>query len=115
MRNGNRLQIVETFREQINLNRIYENTISKIEEVISNSAKTIQDKFKNSIHGIFDELDKELANGKGIDYLELDWQLMNMNEDEYLDDIHSAFDIQDLQVQFKKAFRDRSIINDADA
>ena len=68
----------------------YKKTIKTLNSKIEESAKIIKQKYENSINAIFDELDKKISNGKGTDYLTMEWELMNKNADEYLDTINSA-------------------------
>jgi len=81
----------------------YKNTIKNLNEVIEESAKNIQDKYINAIEKIFNELDKKISNGKGTDYLNTQWDLMNKNANEYLDTINSAFAIQETQRKYQNA------------
>ena len=81
----------------------YKNTIKNLNEVIEESAKNIQNKYINAIEKIFNELDKKISNGKGTDYLNTQWDLMNKNANEYLDTINSAFAIQETQRKYQNA------------
>ena len=81
----------------------YKDTIKNLNSLIQDSAKTLQDKYINAIDGIFDALDRKITNGKGTDYLNLEWDLMNKNADEYLDTINSAFALRDLENQYQDA------------
>ena len=89
----------------------YMNAVNSIRDEIAKAAKDLQSQFTNSINTIFDQLDKKLTNGKGLDYVELEWQLINKNADEYLDTINSAFAIQELEGKFRKALNDTSTKN----
>ena len=51
----------------------YKNTIKNLNETVEEAAKNIQDKYMNAIDKIFDELDKKISNGKGTDYLSMEW------------------------------------------
>ena len=90
----------QKFKEQ------YAEALKNLNSTIQTAAQTLQDKYTNAIDKIFDELDKRISDNKGIDYLELEWELMNKNSDEYLDTINSAFKLQDLQTKFTKALND---------
>jgi len=65
--------------------------------MIEQSIQTIQDKYINSINKIFDELDRRISDGKGSDFVEKEWDLLNKNADEYYDTINAAFALQDLR------------------
>ena len=81
----------------------YKETIKNLNETIEEAAKNIQSKYINAIDKIFDELDKKISNGKGTDYLNTEWELMNKNADEYLDTINTAFAIQETERKYQKA------------
>ena len=81
----------------------YRQTIGNLNSMIEQSIQTIQDKYINSINKIFDELDRRISDGKGSDFVEKEWDLLNKNADEYYDTINAAFALQDLRGQFDKA------------
>ena len=84
----------------------YRQTIGNLNSMIEQSIQTIQDKYINSINKIFDELDRRISDGKGSDFVEKEWDLLNKNADEYYDTINAAFALQDLRGQFNKAIND---------
>ena len=81
----------------------YKETIKNLNETVEEAAKNLQNKYINAIDKIFDELDKKISNGKGTDYLNTEWELMNKNADEYLDTINTAFAIQETERKYQKA------------
>ena len=81
----------------------YRNTIGNLNSLIEQSIKTIQDKYANTIDGIFDQLDRKITDGKGSDFIEKEWDLLNKNADEYYDTINAAFALQDLRSQYNQA------------
>ena len=93
----------------------YREAITKLNELIEDSAKTIQDKYVNDINRVFDTLDKKLTNGKGLDYLSTEWELMNKNADEYLDTINSAFAIQETERKYQNALNDAKSVKSQQA
>lgn len=78
----------------------YKDAIKNINSVIEESIKTLTDKYTNAINKIFDDLNKKITSGKGLDYLDKQWQLMTKNADEYLDAINAAFGIQQIESKF---------------
>lgn len=89
----------------------YKKVLNNLNETILNSVKTLQDKYSNALNKIFDDLDKKLTNGLGTDYLNMEWDLMKQNADEYLDTINAAFAVQGLENKFKKAIDDSNAKN----
>ena len=84
----------------------YKKVISDLNSLIQDSAQTLQDQYVNSINKIFDELDKKMTKGQGSDYLNMEWDLMQKNANEYLDTINSAFGIQQTERKYQKAIDD---------
>ena len=78
----------------------YKDAIKNINSVIEESIETLTDKYANAINKIFDDLNKKITDGKGLDYLDKQWQLMTKNADEYLDAINAAFGVQQLESKF---------------
>ena len=78
----------------------YKDAIKNINSVIEESIKTLTDKYTNAINKIFDDLNKKITSGKGLDYLDQQWQLMTKNADQYLDAINAAFGIQQIESKF---------------
>lgn len=72
---------------------------SSIESAIEN----LQDKYLNAINAIFDNLNNQLTNGKGLAYINEEWELINKNADRYLDTINSQYGIQALQQKYLDA------------
>lgn len=93
----------------------YKETIKNLNETIEEAAKNLQDKYINAIDKIFDELDKKISNGKGTDYLNTEWELMNKNADEYLDTINTAFAIQETERKYQKALDETKSIKNQQA
>ena len=77
---------------------------SSIESAIEN----LQDKYLNAINAIFDNLNNQLTNGKGLTYINEEWELINKNADRYLDTINSQYGIQTLQQKYLDAIDETS-------
>jgi hypothetical protein len=69
-------------------------TVQDLNSAITQSVELLQNKYTNAINQIFDTLDRRITGGLGTDYIEMEWELMNKNANEYLDEINSAFSIQ---------------------
>lgn len=67
---------------------------------VEDALKNIQDAYGNTIKGIFDDLDKEVTGGLGIDYIAEEWELVNDYADNYLDTINGAYEIRKLEHKF---------------
>ena len=72
-------------------------------DYLQTTIENIINKYTNAIDAIFNELQKKVSNGKGLDYISEEWQLMNKQADMYLDTINSAFEINKIEQAFKEA------------
>ena len=84
----------------------YKEALNNLNSLIDAAAQTLKDKYLNAIDAIFDQINNKLTNGKGLDYLSLEWDLINKNAESYLDKINSAYAIQDFQNKSTKAIND---------
>lgn len=77
--------------------------VNDLNATIEDSIQSIRDKMENAIDGIFDKFNKEITNGKGLDYLDQQWDLVNDRADDYLDTVNAAFGIRDLERKYQNA------------
>ncbi len=82
------------------------NTINEINNMVKQSIDTLKDQYENTINSIFDKMNRGITNGKGLDYLGFEWDLMNEKAEDYLDTINSAFAIQQTERKYQKALND---------
>lgn len=76
-----------------------ENWQSLVETAIEN----LTDKYLNAIQKIFQELNNQVSNGKGLDFLNTEWELVQKHAEEYLDTINTTYGIQQLQNKYLDA------------
>ena len=72
---------------------------SSIEEQIEN-AKNI---YVNTINKAMADMEKMFTGGKGLSYLNEEWDLINKNADRYLDTVNSTYEVQALEAKYMKA------------
>lgn len=77
--------------------------LEKLNDKVEDSIQNLVDKYQNAINQAFDELNKKVTNGKGLDYVNDEWDLINKNADQYLDTINSLYAIQDLENKYLEA------------
>lgn len=77
--------------------------LEKLNDKVEDSIQNLIDKYQNAINQAFDELNKKVTNGKGLDYVNDEWDLINKNADQYLDTINSLYAIQDLENKYLEA------------
>ena len=76
---------------------------SELNSLIETSIENLQTKYLNTIDAIFDEMNKGVTGGLGLDYVSEEWDLINKNAEQYLDTINSAYGIQKLQDKYLDA------------
>ena len=70
---------------------------------IEASIENARDKMENAINDVFEKFNNEITNGKGLDYLAQQWDLVNDNADDYLDTVNAAFGIRQLESKYQDA------------
>ena len=78
-------------------------TVDDWRTLVENAVQNITDKYVNAINKIFQELNNQVTNGKGLDYIDEQWSLINKNADQYLDTINSMYGIQKLENKYLDA------------
>ena len=73
---------------------------------VTAAIENLQEKYANAIQEIFATINDELTNGKGLEYINQEWELINKNADEYLDTINAQFGIQTLQNKYLKSIEE---------
>ena len=93
-------QMMETEQDPEALKKwteLWKESVSTLNSTVESSVELVIEKYSNTINIIFDEMDKALTNGKGLDYMTLQWELVNDNADAYLDTINAAYEVQKLE------------------
>ena len=75
---------------------------SQVQKSISN----LLDKYNNSISIIFNDLNKKLTNGKGLEYIGEEWELISDQADNYFDKIDSMYELQKLRKAYSDAINE---------
>lgn len=83
-----------------------ENWISAVDawnSAVETAIENLQDKYLNAINSIFQNLNNQITNGMGLNYIETQWDLVNRNADQYLDTVNSIYQVQQLQNKYLDA------------
>ena len=72
-------------------------------EAILSSIQELQDWYLNEIDKMFDNINKNVTGGLGLDYASKEWDLINKNADQYLDNVNAIYSIQQLQNKYLDA------------
>ena len=87
-------------------NAAKENWLSAVESwnsAIETAIQNLQDKYLNAINAIFQNLNNQVTNGMGLDFIETEWDLINQNADQYLDTVNAIYKVQELQNKYLDA------------
>lgn len=87
-------------------NAAKENWLSAVESwnsAIETAIQNLQDKYLNAINAIFQNLNNQVTNGMGLDFVETEWDLINQNADQYLDTVNAIYKVQELQNKYLDA------------
>lgn len=81
----------------------WEKALSSLNDKVNDALQNIVDKYVNSINKVFDELNKKVTDGLGLEYVNDEWDLINKNADAYLDTINGMYEIQKLENKYLDA------------
>lgn len=87
-------------------NAAKENWLSAVDEwnsAVETAIQNLQDKYLNAINAIFQNLNNNVTNGMGLDFVETEWDLINQNADQYLDTVNAIYKVQELQNKYLDA------------
>lgn len=80
-----------------------QNWMSSIEELnsaIETWADNLKSEYENVVHSLIEDMNQAVTSGMGLDYVGEEWELINMNADNYLDTVNAAFEIQNLKNKY---------------
>ena len=80
---------------------------SSIEEQIE-AAKNV---YVNIINKAMADMEKMFTGGKGLSYINEEWDLINKNAERYLDTVNSTYEVQALEAKYMKAMDSTSNLN----
>lgn len=81
----------------------WEEALSSLNDKVNDALQNIVDKYVNSINKVFNELNKKVTGGLGLEYVNDEWDLINKNADAYLDTINGMYEIQKLENKYLDA------------
>lgn len=87
----------EAYREN------WQAAVTDLNEAVEKSVEDLIAKYQNTVNSIFDDLNSKLTDGKGLDYIGEEWDLINKNADQYLDTVNSIFAVQELENKYLDA------------
>lgn len=97
-------QTEEILQEQ--LDKAVENwraATQELNDITASAVENLQAQYENSIDLALQRMADKLTNGKGLDYIAKEWELINDNADRYLDTVNSTYEVQALQSKYMQA------------
>ena len=77
--------------------------VSDWKSLVNDAIENINDKYLNTIKNIFEELNNKVTNGAGLEYVKEEWDLINKNSEQYLDNINAMYGIEQLASKYQQA------------
>lgn len=75
----------------------------ELNDITASAVENLQAQYENSIDLTLQRMADKLTNGKGLDYIAKEWELINDNADRYLDTVNSTYEVQALQSKYMQA------------
>lgn len=72
----------------------------EIDGLVEDSLSIYQEMFENSINKTVDAFSNKLAGTDDYEWMQEEWELINRNSEQYLDNVNSAYEIQKLQGRY---------------
>lgn len=88
----------------------WEDAVDEYNDLIESSIENLQDKYLNTIKDIFNDLNNRLSGGRGLEGMNDQWQLLNMQSEEYLDNVNGIYKTQELANKYLDAIDNTSNI-----
>ena len=83
----------------------WEKSVSELNAKVESSLEDLIAKYSNAINKVFDEMQKKLTSGRGLEAVGEEWQHINDLADMYLDKVNSMYEIDKLENAFKDAIK----------
>ena len=80
----------------------------ELSKALEDALNDAREAFENTVNGIMQDLNNKVTNDLGLDYVQEEWDLINKNADEYLDDINAIAGIHSLEKKYVDAINDSS-------
>ena len=77
--------------------------VSDWKSLVNDAIENINNKYLNTIKNIFEELNNKVTNGAGLEYVKEEWDLINKNSEQYLDNINAMYGIEQLASKYQQA------------
>lgn len=89
--------------ERAEVQRKLQEAQAALHNSVESQIELIITKYQNAINKIFKTLEDQMSGGKGLSYIQEEWDLINQNAEMYLDEVNSAYEIEKLSREYNKA------------
>lgn len=89
----------------------WKSAVTDLNALIESSIATLQEKYTNAIDKIFNDLNNKITEGKGLDYISEEWDLLEQNSEQFLDEINSLYGIEDIARKYQEAIDNTDNLN----
>lgn len=81
----------------------WRNATNELNSLVEAAIENLQAQYENSIDQALQEMTEKFTNGKSLDYISKEWELINDNADRYLDTVNSTYEVQALEAKYMNA------------
>ena len=78
----------------------WKNATNELNSYVETAVENLQAKYENAIDKILQDMTKSFTDGKSLDYISKEWELINDNADRYLDTVNSTYEVQALEAKY---------------
>lgn len=73
---------------------------SNLQDLITNSLEVIREEYEKTIESILETWSSGALGGNDLDWMETEWELIERNSEQYLDNVNAAYETQKLQNKY---------------
>ena len=81
----------------------WRNATNELNSLVEAAIENLKAQYENSIDQALQEMTEKFTNGKSLDYISKEWELINDNADRYLDTVNSTYEVQALEAKYMNA------------
>lgn len=76
---------------------LWQDSMADVNATVEEQTELLMSKLQETTKDALNEMNKGLTGGKGLDYINKEWEMNTMNKDAYLDGVNSLYAIQSLE------------------
>ena len=73
---------------------------SNLQDLITNSLEIIREEYEKTVESILETWSSGALGGNDLDWMETEWELIERNSEQYLDNVNAAYETQKLQNKY---------------